>query len=107
MVLSLPSSGQLSHPLPVTEQSSLTNINNIPTSTRVETERRITCRTVLRINFSDVFIEASAVRNMPARQLERSFSRQSVFQWFFADGTLTANERPLSPSPTSICVQHP
>lgn len=84
----------------------LTNIQHISSTARVQAKRRIAGWAVLRIKFLDVLVEACLMRDVTAGELEDALAAQGVFEWFFAHCTLAADKGPLPAVSTSVRIQH-
>lgn len=80
-----------------------TNVNDISTSARIKMQRSIAGWAVLSVKFADVLIKTSLMRDMLARELQNTFSSESMLERLLAYRTFTSNERSLAPCARTLC----
>lgn len=84
-----------------------TDIQDIPTATRIQAKWRIACWAVLRLIFPDKLVKTCLVGDMTAGELQDSLSPQCVLERLLTDGTFTAHKSSLPPSLPAINLHHP
>lgn len=83
-----------------------TNVKYIPAARGVKPQGCITGGAVLAFKLADVLIKASLMRDVGTGELQDTLSTKGVLEGFFADGTLAADECPLSTVPVPLNVHH-
>lgn len=79
-----------------------TNIDDIAASARIEVQRRVACRAVLRLELADELVKASFVGHVGAGELQHALAAERVLQGLLAHGALAADEGPLAARATAV-----
>lgn len=84
-----------------------TNVNDVPTTARVETEGSTTFRALARVEMADVLVEAGLVGDVGAAQLQHALALEGVLEGLVTNDTAAADEGALSaPRVDAVNVQH-
>lgn len=79
-----------------------TNIQNISTATRIQTEGSIARWAVLRLKLADVLVKACFVGHVATGELENALAAQGMFEGFFTDGAFGTDKGPLAPGARAV-----
>ena len=85
---------------------SLTNIKDVAAAAGVEAEWRIACRAVMRVKLFHILVEAGAMRDVSAGELEDALAAKRMFERLLTDSAFRPHKRPLPPCPCPIGVEH-